>query len=521
MSESIHHRICREHNNYPNNIIRSSTERPYRTSLVQKLGNSAQRLFSSSQASIQIRTYRPGEYIVHNNIKDLREIIDHLNSGSRMNPELRHVCIRTDYSTRTFRCSIEMFTYLMSFYIVPPIITDFVTSFDHSRTPVNKHLSAFYAGKDHPPGIWSDQDNRFLDRIIRHFYQIQYLRKVRHQLVPWEPYTWEVQHLVVYHYFDPSLEKSHWITIMGDGLASDEDLSKLGGGGTTPSDFNIFEASLSTHIDLYRWCSEAWQDFTIEFYDELHKLKKKAQDIQHPNNMDNNTFPHSSDARATTEPTGLLREDRSERQQEPMYWDMHQLDSSAPDSSTPLLLEERRPENGFQLRDVQKLSRIKDRLAEASLAIKLNQTILTNLGQAYKSIAQDFPERKMHLDRFTSQIESLQCSTRYYEAQLHSLTSLHEDVKSLIDDIREFQDLCLHRTFAEMSLASEQRMERLASEANRQAMSMNIITIITLIFLPSTFVTTFMQSGIFQWTDSENWGSPESTPIKCWFHPPE
>jgi hypothetical protein len=58
-----------------------------------------------------------------------------------------------------------------------------------------------------------------------------------------------------------------------------------------------------------------------------------------------------------------------------------------------------------------------------------------------------------------------------------------------IDDIAAVRNLQMSRLFAQTSQASERRMERLAEEANHDASSVNIITIITLVFLPATFLS--------------------------------
>lgn len=58
-----------------------------------------------------------------------------------------------------------------------------------------------------------------------------------------------------------------------------------------------------------------------------------------------------------------------------------------------------------------------------------------------------------------------------------------------MDDIATFRNLQLSRFFAETSIEATQRGELSTQEMVKNATSVHIITVITLVFLPATFVT--------------------------------
>ncbi|KAK6821069.1 hypothetical protein PG987_015469 [Apiospora arundinis] len=54
-------------------------------------------------------------------------------------------------------------------------------------------------------------------------------------------------------------------------------------------------------------------------------------------------------------------------------------------------------------------------------------------------------------------------------------------------------------------------MENIAAKTEKETASMNIITMVTLVFLPDTFLARFLQSGIFQWNEPIGEGEGEAT----------
>lgn len=90
-----------------------------------------------------------------------------------------------------------------------------------------------------------------------------------------------------------------------------------------------------------------------------------------------------------------------------------------------------------------------------------------------------------------------------------------------------FRGLDISQFFVEQAHFSSESMHRIAVETRRETVSMHIITMMTLIFLPGTFIAvsyfvyflklvekylvscadnaqSFFQSGIFQWNDSRD-----------------
>ncbi|KAK3942689.1 hypothetical protein QBC46DRAFT_283190, partial [Diplogelasinospora grovesii] len=192
----------------------------------------------------------------------------------------------------------------------------------------------------------------------------------------------------------------------------------------------------------------------------------------------------------------------------------------------------------FSLERLQNLNSIGAALHTASLVIKLNTHVLMDQLEYYESLWEEaeFPRDiksncRVHLSQFSQQVRTIVRSLEMERARIETLMLLLHDGRALFDKFLEFRSIEQSKLFTANAHQNAQRMEeftvdmhnstlnveamtksmhKIAEKTERETASMHTITVVTLIFLPGTFVATFFGSGLFQW-DQNN--PVTSTPI--------
>ncbi|KAK0721399.1 hypothetical protein B0T21DRAFT_386272 [Apiosordaria backusii] len=212
----------------------------------------------------------------------------------------------------------------------------------------------------------------------------------------------------------------------------------------------------------------------------------------------------------------------------------------------------------FSLDKLQELNGIGADLHTASLVMKLDSEVLINVLEYYEGLfaADEFPERiklrRQGLVEFTQRTNSIVRCFEMERARIATLMLLLHDGKGLFEHILQFRNLEQGKLFNANAHLNQQRMEKftadmhsstltmekvtvsmhtIAEKTEKETASMHIITLVTLVFLPGTFVAvrlglptmlawisttiltfnqTFFGSGLFQWDDQN---PLTSTPI--------
>ncbi|KAK0673582.1 hypothetical protein QBC41DRAFT_311100 [Cercophora samala] len=212
----------------------------------------------------------------------------------------------------------------------------------------------------------------------------------------------------------------------------------------------------------------------------------------------------------------------------------------------------------ISLDKLQDLNGVGADLHTASLVMKLDSEVLVDVLKHYEALfaSDEFPgEIKMcrqGFAEFTQRTNSIIRCFGMERARIETLMLLLQDGRGLFEHILQFRNLEQGKLFNANAHLSQQRMERLtvdmhvsaqrmeeltvsmhtiAEKTEKETASMHIITLVTLVFLPGTFVAvriglpallawisatiltfnqTFFGSGLFQW-DQEN--PLTSTPI--------
>lgn len=210
--------------------------------------------------------------------------------------------------------------------------------------------------------------------------------------------------------------------------------------------------------------------------------------------------------------------------------------------------------DNYSFEDNQNLHRYGEAIQEAILTIKLNANVIRGLRDFYQcqTLHQSVFKDDSHPDiyqaeKFIARLESLENSLRIKHEQLESLEKFVKEAKVLVreihlethivqedgadlfpnpqyDGVSQYRSVQISKIYAQSAQASAQRMEKIAGITEKETASMHIITFVTLVFLPGTFIAvrlampslsrsvkylttssqSFLQSGVFQWKDEDS-----------------
>ncbi|KAG6359740.1 hypothetical protein INS49_010792 [Diaporthe citri] len=189
----------------------------------------------------------------------------------------------------------------------------------------------------------------------------------------------------------------------------------------------------------------------------------------------------------------------------------------------------------FSVDGLQKLTDIATRLHELKLVMKLNVDVIREITDYYKMLAEsnDMPvdikqDCAADLNGFFRRARAVTRGLEMEQSRSETLMRMCEDGKWLFDHILQFRNTEFSKLFAinahqsgkhvemmtndmhQSSLEMEamtKSMKKVAEKTAIQTSSMHIITLVTLFFLPATFVATFFSSGAFQWDQNDPDGS--------------
>ncbi|KAH8887378.1 hypothetical protein GQ53DRAFT_726202 [Thozetella sp. PMI_491] len=145
--------------------------------------------------------------------------------------------------------------------------------------------------------------------------------------------------------------------------------------------------------------------------------------------------------------------------------------------------------------DIQLLLRWEEQISEAISVLEANVDVMTSLKKFYTGLrtSKEFPLRKSCADDiydFTKQLENIINNLRMQISRAKPVVKLTLDRTSLVREHLQTQQA--------------ERLERLNQNMENEAVVMRIITIVTLIYLPATFVSTFFSTDIIKYQDTDN-----------------
>ncbi|KAI9150718.1 Notoamide biosynthesis cluster protein M' [Paramyrothecium foliicola] len=179
--------------------------------------------------------------------------------------------------------------------------------------------------------------------------------------------------------------------------------------------------------------------------------------------------------------------------------------------------------NEFPFTGLQKIASTQLKLHEARLVMNLNKGVLQGIRASYHELLQsdNLPsdlktELSITLLSFHERIEYLERQLGTECTRVETLLQIAGNGSNLYDSIVQFQSAEFSKLFTLDAYGSSKRMENstermesmtksmyeIAKNTERDTSSMHVVTFLTLVFLPGTFLGTFFSTPIFDGQES-------------------
>ncbi|OCT51222.1 hypothetical protein CLCR_08291 [Cladophialophora carrionii] len=360
--------------------------------------------------------------------------------ATKPDPQCRFIFFWAKHSRAPLKLTRRMLMRIMSYHQVMPRYLEFLFLFGQRAIPHDLRYSGFreQTSLELPaPG----QNLPELRRSGKH-YQICYnLKSVGCSSPPdiaLMHQQWSIRHAAIYHQFDVEFGTTLWIVTKGD-LSLKEDVQDVTGPNGRPEDRSFGSPQEAFRASL-----------------PIHAL-----------------FAHW----ATND----------------WRWYMQWLEDSVDKETQATILENRNEKvrsTVYTPSDLQRIQIWEEKANEVITTLESNASVLGAILDYYLALAQNakFPLRSNNADdfkMFAAQLKDLIADSNMQKNRAKLLVNIASQRKILILQYLQSQ-------------ASE-KMETLTMMAQKEAVAMRIVTVVTLIYLPATFVSTFFSTDVVKY----------------------
>lgn len=545
---------------YPCNLVRSLIFEHALESYHRKLHEESERLFNPLPSTKLLKFWETDG--ARNEFKeyapsDFSSLKTHCQGSGLQDPNCRYIFIQSKNSRARLELTQEDFSYIVSYHQVIPPFLDLIFTCGRQEKIQDFHYTAFR----HENYLRGDesclQSGSNIMSLGRSGRQIQHCYNLHSAERSGGEWGWSIRQTVVFHSFDIGTGKSVWIFVKGNDTIQDRIKKATRSTRSTGMNANShqtltgsFRATLIVHAHLMEWCGEKWRWYINEMEDRLRK-KAKIAILADVDNLAGPTM-----VPAPSKP-GTLIIPRSPRttisRSSPIsplkLWDSFarfsttsKLENTPPiieiDPSRPIhadnIVEEPQEidyeddtniERMFSFEKLQDLHWTGEHMQEALMVLKQNRNIIKEIREHYAALLEsdDFPSEikggcKLDMSKFSQRALSIERDLEVQQSRLETLNVLLEDRSTLFHSVQQYASMQASKHFATNAQASTEfttamtakmhvmteRMHEVALKTGHQTVSMHMITIFTLLFLPGTFLATFFSSGILRWYDEED-----------------
>ncbi|KAI4210643.1 MAG: hypothetical protein LQ351_006522 [Letrouitia transgressa] len=358
------------------------------------------------------------------------------------------------------------------------------------------------------------------------------------------PSDWSVRPFAVHHTLDMINIRANWIIIKGnDNMKDFFEKATTGQGHTNFSSFDTldrsFAASLAAHLVFCGWAAERWRWYINNLEDQFQNFSRKTltapviaaskpgfpfikDDFQTQHRNDNSKTSGAIAARLTrtqkwiakkfpisipkpVSPVQLTYTDPDSGLSQPLppHITLNSAPGPAAQPSRPIF--ENMEEQDFSFAKLQKIQYIEEKAHEALLTIRLNVNVITQLQQYYSTVpkTKHFPQSilrtfKDDLNQFRLRINTILNDLQIQTLRLETLLRLLDNRKTLLHSILEYRNTEINKLSNKNMVSMTEDMNDIARKTKIETVSMKVITVVTLFFLPGTFISTLMSTAIFQ-----------------------
>lgn len=408
---------------------------------------------------------------------------------------------------------------------------DFVFSFGASTSPQDFYFGGFRDECDFEVG----SGRAPLPALGRSRLRFQLCYSLRSADYRQKEDRWSFKALAVYHAIDVQNGRSNWIVTraeaaMKDRVASALDLHKESDAEASDPVSERLMASLRMHVYFCEFVAQNWR----QCIDHLEvKVQEKTESAYGPVPAPISPTAPSRRSTADAQTLGRAQSDplagsshvpgpvrrltdlvqrhyRSKRHQSGPALQTSHLDPIVSDSQSAVAPEE------YTLDKLQQIEALEEKINAALLVMKTNHDTMSQLADFYRYLPDkaDLPSfcgktYQTSVSRFAGRISGLQWQLRHEQDRAQVLLRMLSDRKALIHGIIQTQNT----TKMEFMTANMERMtfnmKEIAEQTQRETVSMKIITLVTLFFLPGTFISTLMSTDIIRYQRGDDGTGPE------------
>ncbi|KAI8663048.1 hypothetical protein NCS56_01110100 [Fusarium sp. Ph1] len=510
---------------YPLNLTRTAdfsyTLEAYKSKLVQ----GEEVYFDDSQPRVRIWDLvkpQDGKHVSRSSV-DLVQLQNAL-SETPTDPCRRFIFIKSGSHKSPLDCTREMMAYLFTHHQIMARFLDFWCAFTYRETP---HSFTHFWNEDY---LGSQHHQSGLSAIGRSGIRIQHCFNLLGVERSRDKKGWELRQTAAYHSYDVIEGRTLWVILKGDNtmrkrLESVTEESVKTGDTSLHSVHASFAQTLTDHLLIMQWCVENWESYAESLEHKYTSLSgvadhapvdALADDIATIKLREKMDIPPvsppgqpTSGPTKFTEPPGIVR--KLTRRVTTGF------STVAPVEPPARKVEHLRIENLVQFDKLQSLSSVGKSLGEATSAIAQNRRVLAQMKEYYRELvnSEGFKRHvpkstlkvcKQAASEFAMKIGRLEDDLANYEGNLKTILQGVERTEAMYNGILQYQSMRTAKYFAESSEKSTEIMKGWTQEMHEKTMSMHVITVFTLIFLPGTFVATIFSSGIITFGDDGDGG---------------
>ncbi|KAF6812143.1 hypothetical protein CMUS01_13119, partial [Colletotrichum musicola] len=464
--------------------------------------------------------------------------------------------VEADDSRSALNCSAEMFRSFCSHHQIESSFLESLYSFGDHDEPIDLCL-AHFRGKIPPKMAIPGSSPGSLARPERQIQMSYLLRSVeRGANANGGIWNWNIRQAANYHSFDLKTGQSFWTTIKANDvlrkrverftplleIQPEVEWEETSQDQSKEILASHLKAALCTHLVLLSWCDDGWRDFINDLEAAIDKITRPASNAL----VDDHLTPDKMSEYLAAWPEILRLAKRRTMQSYKTKTDTGSNDpqegESAPsknrfsrafgslfggappkkadadeEQAMPLgTLPRKTPKfltgidpwgslNKFRFKDIQTLHKQSSLLQKSLLVLDLNAGVMRDLQAYYGRLAEVKRTAAAFgpiIAGFLNEVNSIIRRLETRRAQLNSLATILSQSIQMYELVLQQRSDHISMMFAESAHRSADQMQHLADKTSRETASMHIITVVTLIFLPATFVATFFQSGIFLWKEA-------------------
>ncbi|KAH7123564.1 hypothetical protein B0J11DRAFT_435355 [Dendryphion nanum] len=461
-------------------------------------------------------------------IPDLKDFLwEDANNGKHL-PRCRFMFMTSPHSRERLKLSRDMMSTAFSYHQVLPCFLDFIYPFGKSEWAQDFEYSAFR----HQSSFGEGFESLAIPEIGRSGAELRlcYSFKSVETSKSVEEWPWSIRTMAVYHTFDVHTGHSEWIILKGNNRMKSRIISATSSQRMeSMTAFNTVEDAFSSTLKFHNlfcdWSAEGWRWYINFLEEQFQTITRQAMAVivdahliepTQPINLEPPTpttfFSSTSKSSSWRTRMSSFNEKIEKkmsysptfarpRPQEPDEYEQigNEKDCSRVSNDGP----------AFSFSDLQKIQHLEEKANETSLVIEANISVVSELQEYYSTLdsLEDAPlslkNNRKSLQRMTNRLQLIQKDLQMQLSRAHSLLKLLGNRKALLYAILEYRNMETNRILTAKTQQSTDNMEvmtgemhKIARKTQQETVSMRIITLVTLFFLPGTFISTIMSTDI-------------------------